>query len=746
MPNQPNAEGQLPAQIAVESSIATYDWGNTTTPIETVSKTWSDQFKMTSQSTLWSGGQAALNVFCYSGTPDLVTEKDEYGFGVTGPSLTSGTPACGSPTPTRKTTIGYSFGSPCQTIIYDSNSTKMSETDTYIDGGTSPCVSGKQTTSTVTPAVTATTHDETNYAASATVARGNPTQVTSWANVGTAETKTYTFDATGQATSITDALGTTTLSHSDSPTTGNPGGNSNAYLTTLTRPQTNGVNHISNYKYNYVTGKLIEVDDENSQATTYQYNDSLLRLTDIYAPASAQNGNVTPHTQYSYVDGSSASVTTAGPTGTKQEISFDGLGHAIRSQQISDTDLAGPAKVDTTYDGFGRVQSVSNPYRVATEPTYGITSYTYDGAGRKLLQCQPDNSSTATVVCVVGTSYQKWSYNGPYTTYQDERGSQWQRQTDAFGRLVQVLEPTATVQSPTLETDYTYDGQNNLIGVTQKGAGSDTSRSRSFTYDSLSRLLCASNPENSIASCPAFGGTIPTGVVSYVYNGNGDLTSKTDARGITIGYTYDALNRLLAKSYPTGTPSSCFQYDSSSLVTSGGYLIGRLTNAWTQSAACPSSAPSFQTASILTRRSILSYDAMGRVVNEQQCTYSNCSTSTSYNPSYDYDLAGHMIHHSNGVGNIILTDCYDVSSRLSLVLGVNTSCAAPSYSPSALIFSAPTYNANGSLAIATLGTGVGVSRSYDVRGRIIGETDKGNQSGTAAGTATITITGTEQVH
>lgn len=42
-------------------------------------------------------------------------------------------------------------------------------------------------------------------------------------------------------------------------------------------------------------------------------------------------------------------------------------------------------------------------------------------------------------------------------------------------------------------TSYQYDAVNNLTSVAQCG-----SHNRSFIYDSLSRLVCASNPENGL--------------------------------------------------------------------------------------------------------------------------------------------------------------------------------------------------------------------------------------------------------
>ena len=69
----------------------------------------------------------------------------------------------------------------------------------------------------------------------------------------------------------------------------------------------------------------------------------------------------------------------------------------------------------------------------------------------------------------------------------------------------------------------------NLTRVTQ---GTQT---RTFAYDSLSRLTSAANPES--------------GTVAYTYDNNGNLTQRTDARGVVTRYTYDRLDRLTRRSY-----------------------------------------------------------------------------------------------------------------------------------------------------------------------------------------------------
>ncbi|MEO8387682.1 RHS repeat domain-containing protein [Polaromonas sp.] len=47
-----------------------------------------------------------------------------------------------------------------------------------------------------------------------------------------------------------------------------------------------------------------------------------------------------------------------------------------------------------------------------------------------------------------------------------------------------------------------------------------------------------------------------TGASQYTYDANGNVLTKTDARGKQTQYSWDSLNRLKTISYPTGTGSS----------------------------------------------------------------------------------------------------------------------------------------------------------------------------------------------
>ena len=102
-------------------------------------------------------------------------------------------------------------------------------------------------------------------------------------------------------------------------------------------------------------------------------------------------------------------------------------------------------------------------------------------------------------------------------------------------------------------TLYQYDALDRLVCAAQKGSDTTqvttcssapaTWRPRSFAYDSLSRLLSASNPES--------------GTITYTYDANSNLLSKTaplpnqtqSGSTVTTYYTYDALNRLTSKTY-----------------------------------------------------------------------------------------------------------------------------------------------------------------------------------------------------
>lgn len=178
----------------------------------------------------------------------------------------------------------------------------------------------------------------------------------------------------------------------------------------------------------------------------------------------------------------------------------------------------------------------------------------------------------------------------------------------------------------TASTFYQYDALSNLIRVDQKNGDSNSAdwRTRTFLYDSLSRLQQATNPES---------GTICYGTYSGStcqlngYDPNGNLIYKTDARGVVTTYAYDALNRLTQKSYNDGlTATVTYGYD----------------------AVAPTGcSPSLTMANPIGRRTAMcdaagneawSYDQMGRPVTDQRIT-NGITKSTGYGYNFDGSIA-----------------------------------------------------------------------------------------------------------
>ena len=183
-------------------------------------------------------------------------------------------------------------------------------------------------------------------------------------------------------------------------------------------------------------------------------------------------------------------------------------------------------------------------------------------------------------------------------------------------------------QGPSLDhafyvTQYFYDALGNLLCVEQHGnvAGtgcsappsSDSSspwRVRRFTYDSLSRLLTANNPES--------------GLISYQYDNDGNLLQKTSPQAnqtgsatTTISYCYDAVHRITGKAYsaqscPLSSPAVTLTYDQ------GTNAIGHLTGMTDASGSTS-----------------YNYDTLGRLITEQRTL-----AGITKNVSYTYNLDG----------------------------------------------------------------------------------------------------------
>jgi RHS repeat-associated protein len=200
-----------------------------------------------------------------------------------------------------------------------------------------------------------------------------------------------------------------------------------------------------------------------------------------------------------------------------------------------------------------------------------------------------------------------------------------------FGGALNVSNTAApkSILTPAV-TLYFYDTLNNLTCVEQHGnataqtgcssaASNDATsawRIRRYTYNSLGQVLTAKNPES--------------GTITYTYDSEGKLSTKvapapnqTGSSTVTTTITYDALHRVLTKTFSDSTPSVTLAYDGATISGCSPTLIaanpiGRRT------AMCD--APGWEA---------WSYDSRGDVVAERRNT-----NGVTKSTSYTYNLKG----------------------------------------------------------------------------------------------------------
>ncbi|MGH9481201.1 MAG: hypothetical protein ACRD1L_03830, partial [Terriglobales bacterium] len=399
----------------------------------------------------------------------------------------------------RKTTISYQAIAgvgeiPTQVRATDSGGNRVAEADYAYD----------QTTPQATGGVL-------NHGAPPLGIRGNLTSVTRWLNLGGASpVTTVTYDDTGQPLTSTDANGNaTSFSYADNYA-GAPGGIvTNAFATTVTKPQTRSPNlasHVTHASFLYATGAVASSTDENGQLTSYAYADPLSRLTETDYPDSGA-------TRFTYDDGAPQTVevrrllsgTWSSGTSSDSFVETDGLGREVIAASAN-SEATPWDRVDTCYDSAGRLLSVSYPYQ-ASSPT-GTPNCSAAGDARSY-----DGMNRLTKITHSDGSAINYSYAGRAVEAQDEGNGNAQPMTriyqpDGLGRLASVCEVTAATQqgsdgapgacgldiaATVFLTTYSHDLLNDLIQVNQGRLAA-----RSFFFDSLGRMTEDNSPEE----CP----------------------------------------------------------------------------------------------------------------------------------------------------------------------------------------------------------------------------------------------------
>ena len=318
-------------------------------------------------------------------------------------------------------------------------------------------------------------------------------------------TWTYRYDGAGRPITETNPLGQSTVNAYDAA--GNriavtdaipPGGNLAAGRTTL-------------YAYDALN-RLVSETDPLGAATTYELDragnktamrDANLHVTTFVHDALGRLIRVTNAlsntTRYAY-DATGRLVSVTQPNGDQIGYSYDAAG---RQTAINYPD--GTA-VNRTFDPAGRITRVTGP-DTDLRITYDVLS-------------RPAVISDSLLSKAVGYTY------------------------DAAGRRLSLIGPDGTA------TQYSYDADGRLIGVTQAG------RNFGFGYDAAGRMISQTLPNQAQVLYSFDASDRTTGVVyrrpngaileslAYELDAAGNSTKLTLANGSTVAYTYDKAGRL----------------------------------------------------------------------------------------------------------------------------------------------------------------------------------------------------------
>ncbi len=532
-------------------------------------------------------------------------------------------------------------------------------------------------------------------------------------------TKTFSYDAQNNPTSVTDARGTlttygydangnTTSIVQDGTTVASYTYNPSGQPLTLT----DGRNNTTTYTYE-TNGNLASETDPLGNKTTYAY-DSAGRMTSKVTPRGNVQGADPNQYRWTYTyDTAGRPLTETDPLGNTTTYAYDDAGN-----QTSVTDPRGNVTT-TAYDAANRPTSV-------TAPDAGGTSYTYDTVGNKLTETDPRGKTTTSTYDADNRLASMTTPLGNKTTYAYDASSNLIRQFeprgnvqgadpddydtlytyDAAGRLLTETDPlgntttyvydkvgnrTSVTDANSHTTTYAYDGKNRLTSVTAPGEAVTA-----YTYDANGNLLTRTDPNDHVTSYAYDAANRLTSMTlplsrqwTYAYDADGNRISQVDANGNatptpgdgTTSYTYDRAGRLSAIDYSDSTPDVTFTYDAAGNRTQTTDGAGTQTYAYdnvNRLASVTRAADTFSyvydLAGNITRRTYpdatvvdYGYDDDSRLASV---------TSAGQTTSYAYDPAGNLTQTTLPATNGYAEErTYDRAGRLTRVKSVKGASA-----------------------------------------------------------------------
>lgn len=353
--------------------------------------------------------------------------------------------------------------------------------------------------------------------------------------------------------------------------------NSAGQDTLIDGPRTD-VADITKFTYTSPSGDMLTQIQANGDVTTYGPRNSTGQRTWVRFP----NGDTTRFsfdyrgrlTKIVYASGHSDS------TAISLSYNLDGRVTSMSSLQGSSLTLA--------YDAAGRVFRVSDLtgsfIRYTFDDMGNTTServYSSDSTLRKSESYRYDNRHRLDTILgpVNDTILLGYDGVGNLLTLRNTLGKTTQYRYDTLNRLLATVEPLG---ADSIKTQFEYNKLNLVTKVTDPSGFQ-----YHYKYDDKGRLF--------------YDSSAATGATRYRYDAENNLVWEKNANAVsagdTIAYTYDSLNRLMARLYPDGQHVR-YYYDT---VVAGYYQKGRLLR---------EAAPSCTTRYF--------YDIRGRVVKEMR--------------------------------------------------------------------------------------------------------------------------------
>jgi RHS repeat-associated protein len=368
-------------------------------------------------------------------------------------------------------------------------------------------------------------------------------------------TTTFSYDAAGNLTSMTDPAGNATETPDD-------------YTTT--------------YAYD-AFGQLASTTDANGHKTTFA----------VYDPTGSPKSTTDAlgHTTVMALDARGNVVSVTDARGKTSTFGFDLFGRPLQSKtpknaaadeyivtpapgydandNVLESTAPNGAKSTATYDSADELISETAPRDADSGPAR-VTTYEYDKLGNVIAETEPNGNLTPTVPNDFVTRY---VYDEIYqlTTVTDAAGGKTTHSYDSVGNVVTVVDPVknATADPDDYTTKYTYDLNHRVTAITD-AAG----HRRSTDYDRDGNVLAATDQEGNKSELTLDpralvtevktphannGGTIEYHVMRYEYDQVGNRTKVISPRGVATAddpddfaqvTVYDEMNRVKEQALP----------------------------------------------------------------------------------------------------------------------------------------------------------------------------------------------------